>query len=426
MGLISFLTLFIVLLFILGLPLSFSMIVSAIVYAIINDISISFFFLELFSSLDTFVLIAVPLFIMASELMAETVVSERIFDFGNAIIGHIPGGLGHVNVISNIIFSGMSGSAVADVGGIGNLCLKSMKKEGFDLPFSTALTGAASIIGPIIPPSIPMVIYGMVANESVGKLFLGGIIPGLILGLTLMVYVYIVAKIRNYPVGPRLSIASLKDATKKSFLALMTPVILLGSLYGGFCTVTEAAAVAVMYVFALDIFVYRILTPKIAFSVLKRTFTICGPIMFIYPAAKMVGFVLNTENVPDIFGAFAIEYISSPLMILFLVNGLFLFLGCFADPITSILIFVPIVLPLAEKIHLDPIHFGVMIVLNCMIGLITPPVGQVLITLKGLVNLSYEKIIDAIWPFIALEVFVLVIIAVFPATVTLIPSLLYK
>jgi len=426
MDLFAFLAVLIFLLFILGFPLAFSMIVSSILYCLLNDVNLGFLVLELFSSLDTFVLIAVPLFMLASEVMNESTVAERIFDFANALVGHIPGGLGHVNISANVIFSGMSGSAVADVGGIGNLCLKSMTKEGFDEPFSAALTGAAGIIGPIIPPSIPMVIYGMVANESTGKLFLGGIIPGLIMALSLMIYVYFIAKARNYPIGPRLNLQNLGRALRRSFLALLTPVILLGSLYGGFCTVTEAAAVAVLYVLFLGTFIYRVLGPKNLYAALKRTFIIFGPIMFLFPAAKMVGYVLNLENVPDLIGKMLMDYVGSPLLILLLVNALFLFLGCFSDPITNILLFVPVVLPLSYAIHIDPIHFGVMIVLNCMIGLNTPPVGQVLITLKGFVRISYEEIIHAMWPFILILIIDLVIITIFPATVTYIPNLFYK
>ena len=426
MDLLTFLSILAFLFFILGLPIAFSMIVSSVLYALFNDVNLTFMAMTLFSSLDTFVLIAVPLFLLASELMTESTVAERIFAFANALVGHLPGGLGHVNVCANVIFAGMSGSAVADAAGIGNVCLKSMTKEGFDEPFSAAVTGAAAIIGPIIPPSIPMVIYAMVANQSVGKLFLGGVLPGLIMALSLMIYIYFISKARNYPIGPRVNLKNLWRALRASILPLLTPVILLGSIYGGFCTVTEAAAIAVLYVIILGAFVYGAIGPKTLLSAVKRTLITFGPVMFIFPAAKLVGYVLNLENVPELFGTIMMNFVGSPLIILLLINGLFLVLGCFSDPITNILLFVPIVLPLSKAIHMDPIHFGVMVVLNCMIGLNTPPVGQVLITLKGLCKISYEEIIHAMWPFIFILIVDLFIIVVFPSTVTYIPNLFYK
>lgn len=426
MGLTLFLLVFVLLFFVLGMPLAFSMIATSVLYALCNEVHLGFLALEFFGSLDTFVLLAVPLFILTSEVMNESTIGDRIFGFANSLVGHIPGGLGHVNLLTSLIFSGMSGAAVADVGGVGRLCLNAMTKEGFDEEFSAAVTGASAVIGPIIPPSVPMIIFAMVTDVSIGKLFLGGIIPGFIMALSLMIYIYFVSKKRNYPVGQRLNLRKLRQALGRGFLPLLTPVILLGSIYGGFCTVTEAAALAVLYSSLLGAFVYRRLGFQSLFSVLRKVFISIGPILIIFSAAKIFGYVLTTEKVPDLFAQVVLQFAAHPFMVILLINALFLILGCFSDPNVNIILFVPIVFPLVQMTKMDPIHFGVMVVLNAMIGLNTPPMGQLLITLKGFVDISYEQIIKAMWPFILILLLDLLIIILIPATTTYLPNLFFK
>jgi tripartite ATP-independent transporter DctM subunit len=320
----------------------------------------------------------------------------------------------------------MSGAAVADVGGVGRLCLNAMTKEGFDEEFSAAVTGASAVIGPIIPPSVPMIIFAMVTDVSIGKLFLGGVIPGFIMALSLMIYIYFVSKKRNYPVGQRLNLRKLRQALGRGFLPLLTPVILLGSIYGGFCTVTEAAALAVLYSLLLGGFVYRRLGFQSLFNVLRKVFISIGPILIIFAAAKIFGYVLTTEKVPDLFAQIVLQFAAHPFMVILLINVLFLILGCFSDPNVNIILFVPIVFPLVQMTQMDPIHFGVMVVLNAMIGLNTPPMGQLLITLKGFVDISYEQIIKAMWPFILILLLDLLLIILIPATTTYLPNLFFK
>ena len=413
-------------LFILGMPIAFAMITASWAYALLAGLDLGFLSIQLFAGLDSFVLLAIPLFIFASEAMNRSSVARRIFDFTNALVGRVPGGLGHVNVLANIIFSGMSGSAVADVGGIGRICYTAMVKRGYDAPFSAAVTASAAVIGPIIPPSIPMVVYAMVSGESVAKLFFGGAVPGLLIGLALMSYIYFVARKRNYPCSPRQSLAVLATAFIQGFLPLLTPTILLGGIWLGFVTITEAAALAVAYTLALGAGIYRKLGFAELLDCLKSVAMFCGPILILLPAAKVFGFVLTSENIPMLFSQYVLGISENPIFILLMINVLFLVLGCLSDPTVNIMLFVPIVMPLARTIGMDPTHFGVMIVLNCMIGLITPPVGTLLFCLCGFEKMSLEVLVKAIWPFIWVLLGVLVLITAFPALVLTLPNLLFS
>jgi tripartite ATP-independent transporter DctM subunit len=424
MDLAIFLGTFVVL-FVLGLPIAFAMIAATWVYAMSTGLDLGFLSIQMFAGLDSFVLLAIPLFILASEVMNTSSVAMRIFNFCNALVGHVPGGLGHVNVVANIIFSGMSGSAVADVGGIGRICYNSMVQNGYSRPFSAAVTASAAVIGPIIPPSIPMVVYAMVSGVSVAKLFFGGAVPGLIIGLAMMVYIYVVARMRGYPKATRQTFAEILAAFVQGFLPLMTPAILLGGIWLGFVTITEAAALAVFYTAALGTFAYRLLGPKQFWDCLKNVFLFCGPILILLPAAKIFGFVLTTENIPELFAQYVLHISENRLFILLAINILFLFLGCISDPTVNIMLFVPIVMPLAVTIGMDPVHFGVMIVFNCMIGLVTPPVGTLLFCLCGFEKMPLEVLVKAMWPFLWILLGILVLVTLVPAVVLTLPNLLF-
>jgi tripartite ATP-independent transporter DctM subunit len=424
MDLAVFLGTFVVL-FVLGLPIAFAMIAATWVYAVTTGLDLGFLSIQMFAGLDSFVLLAIPLFILASEVMNTSSVAVRIFNFCNALVGHVPGGLGHVNVVANIIFSGMSGSAVADVGGIGRICYNSMVQNGYSRPFSAAVTASAAVIGPIIPPSIPMVVYAMVSGVSVAKLFFGGAVPGLLIGLAMMVYIYIVARLRGYPKATRQTVAEILAAFIHGFLPLMTPAILLGGIWLGFVTITEAAALAVFYTAALGTFAYRLLGPKQFWDCLKNVFLFCGPILILLPAAKVFGFVLTTENIPELFAQYVLHISENRLFILLAINILFLFLGCISDPTVNIMLFVPIVMPLAVTIGMDPVHFGVMIVFNCMIGLVTPPVGTLLFCLCGFEKMPLEVLVKAMWPFLWILLAILVVVTLVPSIVLTLPNLLF-
>ncbi|MDQ2084273.1 TRAP transporter large permease [Xanthobacteraceae bacterium Astr-EGSB] len=414
-----------VVLFLLGLPIAFAMITSTLAYALMADIDLGFLSTQMFAGLDSFVLLAIPLFILASEVMNTSSVAKRIFDFCDAMVGHVPGGLGHVNVAANIIFSGMSGSAVADVGGIGRICYNAMVKAGYPSPFSAAVTAAAAVIGPIIPPSIPMVVFAMVSGVSVARLFFAGAVPGLIIGLFMMVYIYVAARRCGYPMAARQGFARMITSFMHGFLPLMTPAILLGGIWLGFVTITEAAALAVFYAAALGGLAYRLLGPKEFYDCLKNVFVFSGPILILLPAAKVFGFVLTSENIPTLFADYVLAISSNKLFVLLAINVLFLFLGCISDPTVNIMLFVPIVMPLAKTIGMDPVHFGVMVVFNCMIGLITPPVGTLLFCLCGFEKMPLEVLVRAIWPFVIILLAILVLIALFPAIVLTLPNYLF-
>ncbi len=429
MLLIVFLISFAVL-FLLGMPISIAMISSSIIYISMRGMDLGFMAMQMFSGLDNFVLIAIPMFILTAEVMNRTSVAQRIFRFCNALVGYIPGGLGHVNIATSVIFAGMSGSAVADVGGIGHLSYQAMVDEGFDREFSAAVTIASSTVGPIIPPSIPMVVYAMVANVSVGKMFFGGIVPGLIIAAILMIYVGIVSAKRNYP---RHRVKSARDffsgflsSTMSGFLPLLTPIILLGSIYFGVVTTTEASAIAVLYSLILGIFLYKTIGYNGFIASLKNVFVNCGSILLVLPAAKVFSFVMTAENLQNIiFNLMTAFAGNNRFLIILSINVLFLVLGALSDPTVNIMLFVPMVLPLALVSGMDPVHFGVMIVINAMIGNTTPPVGVVLMTVCSIEKLSYEKTLKELWPLIGMLMMALMVIILFPQIVLAIPNALF-
>jgi tripartite ATP-independent transporter DctM subunit len=430
MELTIFFILFVVF-FLMGVPITISMIASSVAYLDLRGMDLGFLGIQMFAALDNFVLLSIPMFILTAEIMNRSSVADRIFDFCHSIVGYMWGGLGHVNIVTSVIFAGMSGSAVADVGGIGHLCYKAMVDKGYDKEFSASVTMASSTVGPIIPPSIPMVIYAMVANVSIGKLFFGGIVPGLLMGVMLMVYVYLVSIRRDYPIEKRPPFPVLAKlifvSFWRGFLPLLTPVILLGGIYLGYVTVTEASAVAVLYSALLGLALYRTLSPKDFWESLKQVFVSCGAILMVIPAAKAFGFVLTAENIQmRILQLMTGIAGTNPVLIVVCINVLFVILGCLSDPNVNIMLFVPMILPLSQVAGLDPTHFGVVIILNAMIGNLTPPVGVVLMTVCGLEGLNMEKATRAMLPFLALLFGLLIVIILLPQTVLYLPNLLFR
>ena len=414
------------LLLLAGMPIAFAMIAVAWAYMLANGFELQFMALQLFTALDLFVLLAVPLFLLTSEVMNRSGVSERIFAFAAALVGATPGGMGHVNVLTSVVFSGMSGSAVADVGGIGRLSYRSMVDQGYREEFSAALTASSAVIGPIIPPSIPMIIFSMVSGVSIAQLFFAGAVPGLLIALALMAYVYVTARRSGAPVGERATQARILGALAAGFLPLLTPVILLGSIYFGIVTITEAAALAVVYALLLGTLVYRSFGLSALAGSLKGVFVASGSILILLPAAKVFGFVLTAEGVSQAFAGTVLAISSDPVFVLLAINLLFLVLGCIADPNVNIMLFVPIVMPLATLIGVDPVHLGVVVVLNCMIGLVTPPVGGLLFAICGMEGLRFEAVIRAILPFLAILLSLLLLVTFVPALSLTLPSLLIR
>jgi tripartite ATP-independent transporter DctM subunit len=415
--------------FLFGMPIAASMICSAFLYCFIEGIDLMFMGTQMFTGLNSFVLIAIPLFILTAEVMNRTSVSDRIFNFCNALVGYIPGGLGHVNIATSIIFAGMSGSAVADVGGIGHLSYRAMVDEGFDEEFSACVTISSSTIGPIIPPSIPAVVYAMVANVSVGRLLFGGVVPGFLMGAVLMAYVYVVSKKSKYPkknwISWKVYIRDLLYSFIKSLLPMLTPAILLGSIYTGIVTTTEAAALAVLYSLILGFILYRTMNVKAFISSLKSVFITSGSILLLLPAAKVFSFVMTKENLQNtIYSGITSFAGDNKILIGACIILLFLVLGCLSDPNVNIMLFVPMVLPLILAAGFDPIHMGIVIIVTAMIGNITPPVGIVLQTTTSIEKLSFEKVSKALIPFIILLIVFVIVLAFIPQIILFLPNLI--
>ncbi len=416
-------------LFLLGMPIAMAMMCSSFVYALFTGMGLAIMGTKMFTGLNNFALIAIPLFILTAEVMNRTSVAERIFKFCKDMVGYIPGGMGHVNIVTSIIFAGMSGSAVADAGGIGHLAYRAMVDEGYDEEFSASTTIASSTVGPIIPPSIPAVVYAMVANVSVGKLLFGGILPGALMGAILMVYVFIYAKRNHVPKlewrGWKEYLCALFSSFIACFLPLMTPCILLGGIYFGVVTTTEAAALAVLYALLLGLLVFRTMKLKDFVSSLKSVFITSGSVLLVIPAAKCFSFVMTAENLQDkIYTTIAAFSGDSKILVALCITILFLILGCLSDPNVNIMVFVPMVLPLITATGFDPIHVGICIIIIAMIGNITPPVGVVLMTTCSMEGIAMERVCKKLWPFLVVLMIEVIILWSCPSLVTWLPELL--
>lgn len=417
--------------FVLGMPIASAMIVSSFLYALNRGMDLAIMGTRMFTGLNNFALVAIPLFILTAEVMDRTSVSDRIFKFCKNMVGYIPGGLGHVNIATSIIFAGMSGSAVADAGGIGHLAYQAMVDEGFDEEFSAATTVASSTVGPIIPPSIPAVVYAMVANVSVGRLLFAGILPGFVMGAILMIYVYLYSVRYNCPrlrwVGWRYYFAQLLASFLSCILPLLTPVILLGGIYMGVVTTTEAGALAVLYALILGMLVYRTMKVKDFIACLKNVFVTSGSVLLVIPAAKCFSFVMTAERLQNQLFTLITSFAgNSQILVALSVTILFLVLGCLSDPNVNIMVFVPMVLPLLNAAHFDPVHAGICIIVIAMIGNITPPVGVVLMTTCSVEHLSMERVCRKLWPFLIVLMIEVVILWAFPVLSVGIPNMLLR
>jgi tripartite ATP-independent transporter DctM subunit len=350
--------------------------------------------------------------------------TRRIFEFAQCLVGHIRGGLGHVNVVNSMIFAGMSGAAVADAAGIGMVEMEAMTKAGFDRRFSAAVTAASSTIGPVIPPSIPFVIFGSLTGTSVGRLFLGGFVPGLMMGLFMMVAVYLIAGRRGYPRERRATFRELLDSSLRASSAMMTPVIIIGGILIGIFTPTEASVVAVLYALILTLFVYKEVTlsdlPRIFWETLEHTIRV----MFIISAAGIFGWLLIHQRVPEAVIKGLMSLSKNPWIVLLIINVILLVLGCFMEGISVMLLTVPVFMPLIIKIGIDPVHFGVVMTLNLMVGLLTPPVGMVLYAVSSVGKVPLWELASELKWYIVAIMAALGVITYVPGLVTWLPILL--
>lgn len=408
---------------ILRLPIGFGMMISGVSYLLVKHQDLGLVPEQVLNGLyNSYVLLAVPLFIFAAAVMNSGTVSDRLFEFALAIVGRLRGGLAHVNIIVSVIFSGMSGSAIADAAGPGLVSIRMMRKNGYSAEFAGALTAASSTIGPIIPPSIPLVIYAMVSSASVGALFLGGVIPGLMMAVALMVAVHFVARKRNLPRGEPIPLSAYPAILARGFLPLTLPVVLLGGIYSGVFTPTEAAAVAALYALFLAAIVYRALSWSRLYEILVESARTSAAVTLIIASAFIINYAFTAENVPGLVASWLTGLQLSPLGFLLLVNALFLVLGCFLDTSIMLLVLIPILLPAAKLLGIDLVHLGVVLVVNMMIGLVTPPFGMLLFVINALAGVPLKGMIREAWLFIGVLIVALLIMTLFPQTVLWLPQ----
>ena len=403
---------------------AFAMMISSAAYFLGNGLSFMLMPQRLVAGANSFVLLAIPFFILASNIMNTGGVTDRIFNFANKAVGWVPGGLGHANILASVIFAGMSGSAVADAAGLGKIEIKAMKDAGYDEGFSAAVTGASSIIGPIIPPSIPCVLYGVAASVSIGRLFVGGAIPGVIMALCLAIMVYVEAKRDNYPREKWEGFRVLAASLGRSALSLLTPVIILVGCFTGIVTPTEAAMLAIVYSLFLA-FVYKEMTLRQFKQVLLDSIRSTVPTLAILCAAQAFGWVMANEQIPQKVLEVFVSVIHTKTAALILVNIFLLIVGCFMEAGAAILILVPVLLPIMQSFGVDPVHFGIIMVLNLMIGLITPPVGLVLYILQNITNMPFAYIVKRIAPYLLALIVALAIVSFVPPLVTWLPAVVY-
>ena len=409
----------------IGAPLALSMIVSAVVYLAVKGQDLGLAAEQIIQGLyDSFLILAVPLFIVAANIMNAGTISDRLLQFCVVLVGRFRGGLGYVNVVSNMIFAGMSGSAVADAVGLGKIIIGMMVKDKRYSPgYAAAITAAASTIGPIIPPSIPMVMYALVSDTSIGYLFLGGILPGILMGVVLMVLNYRIATQRGFPVEDSVPLSELPGLTKRAFPALMMPVILLFGIYGGATTPTEAAAIAAAYALLLATFFYRAISFKALYGILSESSRATASVGLVIGGALIFNYIVASENIPALVSNSMKGLDVSPLMFLLAINILFLILGCLIDATTIILVIIPLFVPTCRALGIDMVHFGVVAVVNCMIGLITPPYGVLLFVINAITGISLKEMISEIWSFIGVLVVALLIMIFVPDVVLFVPRL---
>ena len=412
-------------LFALSVPIAWSMAAAAALYMAFGPgIPLQGFVQRLIGGIDTFPLLAIPFFILAGNLMNTGGITDRLVRFARALVGHIRGGLAHVVVVTNMIMAGMSGSGVADAAGSGTVLIPAMKKVGYGVPFSAAIVGAAGTIGPIIPPSIPFVIYGSIAGASIGRLLLGGAVPGVLMGIVLMVFVYVIAKRRGYPSETRATLRELLRATVQAIPPMGMPAIILGGIIGGVMTPTEAAAAGAAYAFVLGFFVYREIHWGQLPGLITESVIGTASILIIMSAAQPFSWVLTYELAPQKVLALVENAHFAQWQLYLLINIVMLILGCFMEGLAVMVMAVPVLLPILAHAGIDLVHFGIVFVLNIMIGTITPPVGTIMYVVCALGRISIAEFAREVWPFVIALIIALALVTYIPGLAMWLPNLL--
>ena len=414
-----------VILLLIGVPISISIGASAVLGCLVLDYPMMVIGQKMVTGIDSYLLIAIPLFILAGNLMNAGKITDKIFSFAKELVGWIPGGLGHANIVASIIFAGMSGSAAADAGGLGTIEMEAMTKNGYDDDFSGAVTAASSVIGPIFPPSIPLIIYGATASVSVAKLFMGGVLPGLLMGVALMVLVFLFAikyKFERHP----FHVAALIRQFFGSILSLITPLIILAGFTTGWFTPTEASSIAVAYSLIIALIVYRTMDWKTFKHCLLESAITSANTLFIIGTSTLFTYVLVKEGASTAIANFILGISQNPAVILLIINVVLLILGMFMEPGAILTLMLPVLLPIIKSLNIDLVHFGVVMVLNLMIGQVTPPFGVCLFVISDVAKIKLDKLCKSILPFLIPLVVVLLMCTYIPGIVTYLPSLLVK
>lgn len=409
----------------LGVPIGHAMIGGSVLYLYLKGMDMGAVAEQLLNgTYSSFLLLAIPLFILAATIMSSGSILDRLLRFCNAIVGRFPGGLAQVNVLQSVVFASMSGSALADAAGSGKLMQSMMTRDGRYTPaFAAALSAVSSVIGPILPPSIPLVLYALVSGTSIGYLFIAGILPGLLLGAVQMVLIYVLAKRRGFPLEAAVPLREMPRITAQAFPALMLPVILLGCLYSGVTTPTEAAGVAAAYALLIAAGLYRSVRWGDIYDSLLSSARMSISIGMLIAGAMVFNFVITSENIPAAMSAAMKGLDLSPLGFLLLVNATLLLLGAFLEGSTIILVMLPVLLPTAVALGIDPVHFGVMAVLNIMIGLVTPPYGLLLFMMVRIADVPFGALLRETWPFLLVMIGALMLVTVWPGFVLMLPRL---
>lgn len=409
----------------IGMPIAYAILLASFVYLTVSGAGVGIAGKVLMDGLyNSFILLAVPLFIVAANIMNAGTISDRLLRFCIGLVGRFKGGMGHVNVVASLIFSGMSGSAVADAAGIGKIIIEMMTKSGhYTRGYAAAITAASATIGPIIPPSIPMVLYALVSNTSIGFLFLGGIIPGLFMGVVLMGMNYVISHRRGFLTEDPVPLRELPALTVNAFPALLMPAILLYGIYGGVTTPTEAAAVAAFYALILAAVFYRALSVGAFYRILVESARSSAAVGLVIGGALILNFVVASENIPGMLANALVGIDVEPIVFLLAVNVLILLLGCVLDATTIILVIIPLFLPSCRELGIDLVHFGVVAVVNCMIGLITPPYGILLFVINAVTRIPLGEIIREVIPFLAVLIAALLVLIFVPDLVLWLPRM---
>jgi TRAP transporter, DctM subunit len=410
------------LLLIAGVPISFSMLASSIVYMCVYKLPLFMIIPRLASGVDSFPLLAVAFFVLAGNIMNIGGVTKRIFSWADHLVGHYNGGLAHTNVLASVIFAGMSGSAIADTGGLGAIELKAMKEAGYDEDFSLAVTGASSLIGPIIPPSVPLVIFGVTASVSIGSLFNSGLIPGFLIAIGMIVLNWVICRKKNYAKRKKATGKEIWECTKWSFWSLLLPVLIRVSIAFGVITPTEAAIFAVVYGIILGM-AYKDIKLKDLPKMIVDTLNVVTGILFIIGVATLFGWILTYSQMPQKVATLLLSLTTNPLWALLLIVAILLVIGCFMDLTPAILIMTPVLMPFVKALGIDSVLFGLLMVLCLLVGLVTPPVGTVLFVLSSISDVKVEKIAKAILPYIAFCLFMIVLLVVYICLVAKYPQI---